>query len=175
MISLHAPVAIDESVKIGEGSTVWRFTTVCEGTVIGENSVIGSNCFIGKNCRIGNGVHIQHGCFLPHGTVVEDFAFFGPNVVLTDDKWPRAGNDSYLALPPVIRTGASIGANATILPGVEVRAHAMVAAGAVVTRDVHQADVVVGLPARGRFETTGAKPRDLTDLSAAEAKIGRAA
>lgn len=139
---------IHESVVLGRGSVVWQFASILEGTVIGEDCVIGSCAWIGKNCRIGNRVHIQHGVFLPNGTVVEDDAFLGPLVVLTDDKYPRSGNRAYKAQPPVVKKGASIGAGATILPGVVVGERAMVAAGSVVTRDVSDDGLVIGMPAQ---------------------------
>ena len=129
---------------------VWQFATICDGAVVGEGSVIGSCAWVGKNCSIGRNVRIQHGAFLPNGTVVEDDAFIGPNVTMTDDKYPRAGNQGYDAWPPVIRRGASIGAGAVILPGVEIGERAMVAAGAVVTRDVLEDGVVLGVPAKMR-------------------------
>ena len=139
---------IHESVILGRGSVVWHLATICEYTVIGEDCVIGSCAWIGRNCRIGNGVHIQHGAFLPNGTIIEDNAFIGPNVTLTDDKYPRSGNRGYQALPPIIKNGASIGAGATILPGVVIGEEAMVAAGAVVTRDVINGGIVIGVPAQ---------------------------
>ena len=139
---------IHESVVLGRGSVVWQFASILEGTVIGEDCVIGSCAWIGKNCRIGNGVHIQHGAFLPNGTVVEDNAFIGPNVTLTDDKYPVSANRGYKAQPPVVRKNAAIGAGATILPGVVVGERAMVAAGAVVTRNVINDGLVIGVPAQ---------------------------
>ena len=141
---------IHESVILGRGSVVWQFASILRDTVIGEDCVIGSCAWIGKNCRIGNGVHIQHGAFLPNGTIVEDNAFIGPNVTLTDDKYPRSGNRDYNAQPPVVKKGASIGAGATVLPSVVIGENAMVAAGAVVTRDVIDNGLVIGVPAQMR-------------------------
>lgn len=155
---IHLPAAVHGSVQFGERCIVWSFTTICEGTVIGDDVVIGSNCFIGKNVTIGNGCRIQHGAFLPNGTVLKHKVFIGPGVMMTDDKHPRVNNPDYEARPPVIRAGASIGAGAVILPGVEIGDRAMVGAGAVVTRDVPADDTAMGTPARLRLVADGEKP-----------------
>ena len=145
---IHGLVEIDETVVLGHGVTVWQFATILAGTVIGDGSVVGSCCWVGRKCKIGAGVRLNHGCFIPHGTVLEDSVFLGPSVVLTDDRWPRAGNVGYTAEPPVVREGASIGAGAVILPGVEIGRGAMIGAGAVVTRNVAAGETVCGQPAR---------------------------
>lgn len=147
---MYAPSAIDPSVEFGSCVTVWRFTTMLEGTVVGDDVVIGSNCFIGRNCVIGKRTRIQHGCFLPHGTVLGEDVFVGPGVMMTDDKFPQAGNRDYVAEPPVIGNGVSIGAGAVVLPDVEIGDGAMIAAGAVVTRDVPANTTAIGMPARMR-------------------------
>jgi len=141
---------IHDSVILGHGTVIWQLASICEHTIIGENCVVGTSVWIGKNCRIGDRVRIQTGAFIPNRTVIEDDVFIGPLVVLTDDKHPRAGNHDYEALPPTIRRGASIGAGAVILPGVVVGEHAMVAAGAVVTRDVMNDGLAIGMPAKMR-------------------------
>ena len=99
-------------------------------------------CWIGENCRIASGV------FLPPNSIIEDGVFIGPNTTFTDDKFPKAGNANYLAQPPVVRAGASIGAGAVILPGITIGEGALVGAGAVVSHDVPAASVVQGVPAR---------------------------
>lgn len=138
---------IDPSAHIGGGTVVWHLATICAETRVGADCVIGTSVWIGKNCRIGDRVRIQTGAFIPNGTVIEDDVFIGPLAVLTDDKHPRSGNRDYKAEPPVIRKGASIGAGAVILPGVELGAGSMVAAGAVVTRDVIEDGLAIGMPA----------------------------
>lgn len=145
---VHPLSIVDPKAVLAADVKVYEFTSILAGTVIGEGSVIGGRCFIGKNCKIGAGVHIQDGCFLPHGTVIEDNAFLGPSVTLTDDKYPVAGNRRYKAQPPVVRELASIGAGAVILPGVEVGKGAVIGAGAVVTRDAEAGLTVIGMPAR---------------------------
>lgn len=146
---------IHKSVKI------WPFTQILDDTTIAAGTVIGSCCFIGKHCRIGKGVHIQHGAFIPHKTVIEDFVFIGPNVVLTDDVRPRAGKP-YIPEPPVICRGASIGAGAVICPGVRVGEGAMIGAGSVVTSDVVMGDLVVGVP--GKPVHNVVDPQTLRDI-----------
>ncbi len=148
--TIHPPVVITYDVALGAGAVVWQFTTILTGTKIGDGSVIGSGCWVGRGCRIGAGVHLNHGCFIPHGTVIEDGVFFGPNVTLTDDRYPVAGNAKYRADPPVIRAGASIGAGAVILPGVTIGRRAMIAAGAVISRDVPDGELFRGEPAVSR-------------------------
>lgn len=144
---IHPLTVISELARLHPTVKVYQFATICEDTVIGDGSVIGANVWIGKGCKIGRGVRIQTGAFIPSGTLIGDRVFIGPNVTMTDDKYPRAGNSGYIAQPPIIYSDASIGANATILPGVVVGMNAMVAAGAVVTKDVHFGDVVMGVAA----------------------------
>lgn len=144
----HDWAVIHPSVKIGTRSFVYQFATVCEGTTIGANCVIGANVWIGKNVKIGDNVRLQTGVFLPSGSVIEDDVFVGPNVTATDDKYPRVGNESYLAQPPYLCRGCSIGAGATLLPGVKIGMGAMVGAGAIVTHDVEAGELCVGNPAR---------------------------
>jgi len=143
----HSQSEIHHSVIVGLRSTVWQFATICRDTVIGEDCVVGSSVWIGRNCRIGNRVRIQHGAFVPNGTILEDDVFVGPNVTMTDDKYPRSGNHSYIPQPPTIRRGASLGAGAIILPGVVVGPDTMVAAGAVVTKSI-DGHTLIGMPAR---------------------------
>lgn len=145
---IHHPVAIHASVTVPESAEVWQFSTILGGTKIGEGVVIGANCWIGRNCKIGKGTRLQTGVFLPNGTVLEEDCFIGPHAAFTDDKYPRAGR-RYDPKPPVVRKGASIGANATVLPGVEIGENAFVAAHAVVVRDVAPNLTVIGVPAKG--------------------------
>lgn len=140
--------AISPESRLHATVSVYQFATICSNTVIGEESVVGANAWIGRDCKIGRRVRIQTGAFIPNGSVIHDNVFIGPNVTFTDDKYPRSGNKGYVAQPPVVYQGASIGAGAVILPGVHIGADAMVAAGAVVTHDVNFGEVVKGIPAR---------------------------
>ena len=133
-------------VRIGKGFQTGHSVLIRENTVIGDNVSLGTNTVIEGNTSIGNSVNIQSNVFIPINTIVEDFVFIGPNAVLTNDKYPLRK-----ALPlkgPVIRKGASIGANAVILPGVEIGEGSMISAGAVVTKDVPSWKLAIGSPAK---------------------------
>lgn len=145
---IHKFAEISQDARLHATVRVWQFATICAHTVIGEGCVIGSSVWIGRDCKIGRNVRIQTGAFIPNGSVIHDDVFIGPNVTMTDDKYPRSGNKGYIAQPPLIYKGASIGAGAVILPGIIIGVDAMVAAGAVVTHDVMFGEVVRGVPAR---------------------------
>ncbi len=139
---------VDPTATFGAGSFVWSFTVIEGDVTIGADCVVGSHCFIGRGTKIGDGVRIQTGVFIPRNATIEDGVFIGPNVTFTDDKHPRAGNHNYTAQPPIVRAGASIGAGAVVLPGIEIGENAVIAAGAVVTHDVPADCMVKGIPAR---------------------------
>lgn len=148
-VSPHAVVG--ENFVMGKGSAVWHFANVEDGVTMGAESVIGSHTYVGRGTRIGDGVRIQSFVSICRNAVIEDSVFISPHVQLTDDKHPVAGNPTYKAEPPVLRSGCSIGAGAIILPGVEIGAGAVVAAGAVVTHSVPAQGTVMGVPARLRL------------------------
>ena len=139
---------IGEDVELGEDTKVWHFATICDRTILGKRCVVGTCAWIGKSVVIGDDCHIQHGAFIPNRTLLGDRVFVGPNVTFTDDKWPLANNPHYRAQPPVIENDVSIGAGAIVLPGVRIGAGAMIAAGAVVTKDVEPGTLVRGIPAK---------------------------
>lgn len=139
---------IDPSAILGPGSVAWHFSVILAKVVIGESVSIGSGCEIGRGSIIGDRTRIGAHVFLPPRSTVGADVFIGPNVTCTDDRHPRAGNADYVAEPPIIEDGASIGAGAILLPGVRIGAGAMVGAGAVVTRDVPARSVIRGEPAR---------------------------
>lgn len=141
---------IDPSVTMGEGTRVWHYSCVLADVRLGAFVNIGSGCEIGRGSTIGDRSRIGAHVFLPPNSTVGADVFLGPNVTCTDDRHPRAGNADYIAEPPIIEDGASIGAGAVLLPGVRIGAHARVAAGAIVTRDVPAHGHVVGMPARER-------------------------
>jgi UDP-2-acetamido-3-amino-2,3-dideoxy-glucuronate N-acetyltransferase len=148
---IHQFTVIHPSVVAGKRLAVWQFSSILEGTVIGDDCVVGSSVWIGRKCRIGDNVRFQDKAHITNGAVIGDDVFIGPGVLTSDDKHPRVGNKNYKAEPPIIRDGASIGAGAILLPGVEIGEGAIVGAGAVVTKNVAPYSVVTGIPARELF------------------------
>lgn len=133
---------------IGSGSTIWQFCVVLAGAQIGEDVNICAHCFIESDVVIGNRVTVKSGVYLWDGLRVEDNVFIGPNVTFTNDKFPRSKQYPLQYLTTYIREGASIGAGAIILPGLEVGKGAMIGAGAVVTRSIPEYAIAIGSPAR---------------------------
>lgn len=156
---VHESSYIDNEVKIGHNTKIWHFCHVQSGAVIGERCILGQNVNISNNVIIGNDVKIQNNVSVYEGVEVEDGVFLGPSCVFTNDLTPRArypkGHENYKKT--LIREGASIGANATIVCGHTVGKYAMVAAGAVVTKDVPDYALAAGVPARviGRMDEKG--------------------
>lgn len=137
-----------QSNNIGTGTQIWQFCVVLENAQIGADCNICSHCFIENDVIVGDRVTIKCGVQLWDGLRVEDDVFIGPNVTFTNDKHPRSKQYPVEFSKTTLKAGASIGANATILPGVTIGAGAMVAAGAVVTHEVPPGAVVMGNPAR---------------------------
>lgn len=134
------------NVIIGKNLRTGHHALIREMTAIGDNVLVGSNAIIDGNTKIGNNVSIQGNAYIPTNTIIEDNVFLGPCSVLANDKYPvriKAG-----LAGPTLRSGVSIGANVTILPGIEIGRGAMVAAGALVTRDVPAWKLAIGCPAR---------------------------
>ena len=136
-----------QSKQIGEGTRVWQYVVILPGAVIGRDGNICSHCFIENKVIVGDRVTVKCGVQLWDGVTLEDDVFVGPNATFTNDLNPRSRNDAAKLLPTLVKKGASIGANATILPGLTIGEGAMVGAGAVVTRDVPPRTLVVGNPA----------------------------
>lgn len=124
------------SARVGEGTRIWQFCVVLPDAVIGCHCNICSHCFIENDVVIGNNVTIKCGVQIWDGMRVGNNVFIGPNATFCNDRHPVSGNRGYLREPVLIEDGASIGANATILPGVTIGAGAVIAAGAIVTRNV---------------------------------------
>ncbi|MBV8469592.1 MAG: N-acetyltransferase [Burkholderiaceae bacterium] len=138
------------SAKIGDKTTIWQFCVVLPGAQIGSHCNICSHCFIENEVRIGDHVTVKNGVRIFDGVTLEDHVFVGPNVTFTNDKSPRSQRDGarhFELLRTLVKQGASIGAGAVILPGITIGAHAMVGAGAVVTKDVPDHATVMGNPA----------------------------
>lgn len=142
------PQGLCESIQVGEGSRVWAFAHVLPHAVIGRDCNICDHVFIENDVRIGDRVTVKCGVQLWDGIELEDDVFVGPNATFTNDKYPRSKQYPTSYPRTLVKRGASIGANATILPGVTIGERAMIAAGAVVTRDVPPDAQVRGVPAR---------------------------
>lgn len=146
---VHPTACVEPSAHIGAGSRVWHFVHVQAGAMIGENCTLGHAVFVAGEARVGSGVKVQNHVSIYAGTVIEDDVFLGPSCVLTNVTNPRAALNRRHAFAGIrVRQGATVGANATLLPGVVVGRHAFVAAGAVVSRDVPDYGFVAGVPAR---------------------------
>ena len=137
-----------QTSNIGDGTRLWQYVVVLEGAQIGRNCNVCSHCFIENDVVIGNFGTIKNGVYLWDGTRIEDNVFIGPNVTFSNDRFPRSKHYPEKFETTVVKRGASIGANATILPGLTLGENCIVGAGAVVTRSVPDHAVVVGNPAR---------------------------
>lgn len=147
--SIHPSACIDEPVQMGNGTKIWHFTHILANCNIGENCNIGQNVVIGPDVNIGKGCKIQNNVSVYKGVTLEDNVFCGPSVVFTNVYNPRAHikkMDEYR--PTIVRQGASLGANCTIVCGITIGAYAFVGAGAVVTRSVPDYALVYGNPAK---------------------------
>jgi UDP-2-acetamido-3-amino-2,3-dideoxy-glucuronate N-acetyltransferase len=158
------PNALCESAVVGSGTRIWAFAHILPGAKLGRDCNICDGVFVENDVVVGDRVTVKCGVQLWDGITVEDDVFIGPNATFTNDRFPRSKSYPESFLRTVLRQGASIGANATLLPGIEIGAGAMVGAGAVITRSVPPNAIVVGNPARivgyTQTEETAAIPRD---------------
>ena len=149
---VHPTSVVDDDVIIGEGTRIWHFSHIQSGAVIGRNCSLGQNVNVSNNVRIGDGCKLQNNVSLYEGVELEDYVFCGPSCVFTNDLTPRAkypkGRAGYKKT--LIRTGASIGANATVVCGHTVGRWALIGAGAVIASNVPDHALMLGVPARQR-------------------------
>lgn len=147
---VHESSYIDEDVEIGSDTKIWHFCHIQKGARIGERCSLGQNVNVSNNVRIGNGVKIQNNVSVYEGVELKDYVFCGPSCVFTNDLTPRAkfpkGSRNYKKT--VVGEGASLGANCTIVCGNKIGRNAMIAAGAVVTKDVPEHALMTGIPAK---------------------------
>lgn len=146
---VHESSYVDDGVQIGEGTKVWHFCHIQRGAKIGRNCSLGQNVNIGNNVRIGNGVRIQNNVSVYEGVEIENNVFCGPSCVFTNVTTPRAHFPAHgVYAKTLVKEGASLGANSTIVCGHTIGRSAMIAAGAVVTKDVKDYALMAGVPAR---------------------------
>lgn len=146
MIFIH-PLSDVQSKNIGDNTKIWQYCVVLPKAVIGKDCNICSNVFIENEAKVGNNVTIKCGVQIWDGIIIEDNVFIGPNVTFCNDRYPQSKNKDWKLEGVIVKRGASIGANATILPGVVIGENAVVGAGSVVTRNVLASTTVVGNPA----------------------------
>ena len=148
-VHVHETACVDDDVDIGSNTTVWHFSHLMNGSVIGSNCRIGQNVVIGPAARIGNGVKIQNNVSVYRGVTLEDYVFCGPSMVFTNVYNPRSEISRMDEVrSTLVRRGATLGANCTIVCGITIGRYALIGAGAVVRTDVPDYALMVGVPAR---------------------------
>ena len=155
-VRIHPTAEVSPEADIGEGSSIWNQAQVRERARIGARCIVGKNVYVDVDVVIGDDVKIQNNVSLFHGVTVEDGVFIGPHVCFTNDRLPRAINpdggrktdEDWEVSPTLVRRGAALGANSTILPGLSIGRWALVGSGSVVTHDVADHELVAGNPAR---------------------------
>lgn len=148
-VTIHPTAIVDEGAQIGEGTRVWHWVHICAGARIGERCSFGQNVFVGNDVLIGNNCKVQNNVSIYDAVTLEDDVFCGPSMVFTNVYNPRSAvirKDEYRRT--LVKRGATVGANATIVCGVTLGEYAFIAAGAVVTRDVKAYALMAGVPAK---------------------------
>jgi acetyltransferase-like isoleucine patch superfamily enzyme len=145
---VHPTADVEPGASIGAGTKVWHIAHIRSSATIGEDCVIGRNVYVDAGAVVGSRVKIQNNVSVYVGVTIEDEVFVGPCAVFTNDFRPRAQNPDWEVTPTLVKRGASIGANATLVCGIEVGEYAMIAAGSVVTKNVEPYQLVAGNPAR---------------------------
>ena len=156
MVRIHPTAEVSEKAEIGEGSSIWNWAQVREDVKIGENCILSKSVYIDFGVKIGNNVKIQNNVSVYHGVTIEDGVFVGPHVCFTNDLKPRAVNpdgnlkagDDWEVSETLVKEGASLGANSTIVAGITIGKFALIGAGSVVTKNVKENEIVIGIPAK---------------------------
>ena len=157
-VKIHKTAEVSEKAEVGDKTSVWNQAQIRENAKVGKNCIISKNVYIDADVSIGNNVKIQNNVSVFHGVAIEDGVFVGPHVCFTNDKVPRAitpdgklkSGEDWGVSKILVKEGASIGANSTILPGVTIGRFAMIGAGSIVTKDVPNFGLVYGCPAELR-------------------------
>jgi UDP-2-acetamido-3-amino-2,3-dideoxy-glucuronate N-acetyltransferase len=147
-VYIHPSAQVDERARLGDGTKIWINVQVREGTSIGRNCILSKDVYIDHGVTVGDNCKIQNSVSVYSGVTIQDDVFVGPNASFTNDRVPRAFNTEWEITPTLVCNGASIGANATLVCGITIGEYAMIAAGAVVTKDVAPYTLVMGNPAR---------------------------
>lgn len=148
-MSVHSSAIVDDGATVGDGTRIWHFAHVCAGAVIGKDCSLGQNVYVGNRVTIGNNVKIQNNVSVYDDVILEDDVFCGPSMVFTNVYNPRSAvsrKEEYRAT--LVKSGATLGANCTIVCGVTIGQSAFVGAGAVINRDVPDFALMAGIPAR---------------------------
>ena len=145
---VHETAVVDTDVQIGKGSKIWHFSHIMSHCSLGDNCILGQNVFLGDSVRVGSGVKIQNNVSVYSGVEIEDDVFLGPSMVFTNVNAPRSFIEQKNYARTLVKKGASIGANATIVCGNTIGAYALIGAGSVVTREVPDFAFIYGVPAR---------------------------
>lgn len=164
------PLADVQSENIGDNTTVWQFCVVLAKAKIGKNSNICSHCLVENDVTIGDNVTVKSGVQIWDGITIEDQVFIGPNVTFTNDLFPRSKNADWIEVKTKIKKNATIGANATILGGIEVGEYSMIGAGSVVTKSIPPHTLWYGNPAKHKGYIT--KNGIVLDFNLVDAKTG---
>lgn len=147
-IFIHQTAEVSDKANIGDGTKIWNLAQVRENCIIGNDCIISKNVYIDTKVVLGNRVKVQNNVNVYNGVTVEDDVFLGPSMTFTNDLYPRAFNENWEITNTLVKKGASIGANSTIICGVTIGKYATVGSGSVVTKDVPSHALVVGNPAK---------------------------
>ncbi len=155
-VRIHSTAEVSIQATIGDGTSIWHQSQIREGAIIGKNCILGKGVYVDTGVKIGDRVKIQNYVSIFHGVTIEDGVFIGPHVCFTNDLRPRAINpdgslkdtDDWILTPTYVRRGAALGANSTVVCGVNIGCWAMIGAGSVVTKDIPDYGLALGNPAR---------------------------